>query len=78
MVVDEQVAQAERNAALRAALDGLPERARRLLEMLVDRPECSYDELSATLGIPIGSIGPIRGRSLQRLRANPRLVWAVA
>ena len=78
MVVDEHVAQAERGEALRAALDDLPERARTLLEMLVDKPECSYDELSSALGIPVGSIGPTRGRSLQRLRANRRLVWAVA
>ena len=78
IVVEDQVAQAERGRALRAALDDLPERARTLLEMLVDKPECSYDELSAALDIPVGSIGPTRGRSLQRLRANPRLVWAVA
>ena len=58
--------------------DDLPDRARTLLEMFVDKPDCSYDELSATLGIPVGSIGPTRGRSLQRLRANARLVWAVA
>ena len=59
-------------------LDELPTRARALLEMLVNQPDCSYDEVSAELGIPVGSIGPTRGRSLQRLRTNPRLISVVA
>ena len=77
-MLDDQVAEAERARALRTALDELPTRARALLEMLVNQPDCSYDEVSAELGIPVGSIGPTRGRSLQRLRTNPRLISVVA
>jgi DNA-directed RNA polymerase specialized sigma24 family protein len=32
----------------------------------VDRP--SYTELSAELGMPVGGIGPTRGRCLEKLR----------
>ncbi len=28
----------------------------------------SYEEIAALLGMPIGSIGPTRGRALERLR----------
>jgi RNA polymerase sigma factor (sigma-70 family) len=76
--LDEEVADAERARALRAALNELPARARALLELLVNRPDASYDEVSAELGIPIGSIGPTRARSLERLRTNPRLRSAIA
>lgn len=52
-----------------AAFAQLPERCQRLLSVLmVDEPP-SYEELSAALGMPIGSIGPTRGRCLEKLRA---------
>jgi hypothetical protein len=41
-------------------------------------PWHSYDDLSATLAMPIGSIGPTRVRSLERLRSDPDLVALVA
>ena len=44
------------------------ERARRLAEVLTASPPFSYQEVSATLGIAVGSIGPIRQRCLRRLR----------
>jgi RNA polymerase sigma factor (sigma-70 family) len=53
---------------LRAALDTLPHRWRRLMEMLMSDPPTPYEEISRTLPIPIGSIGPTRKRCLQRLR----------
>jgi hypothetical protein len=34
-------------------------------------PPCSNYEISARLGIPIGSIGPQRARVLERLRQSP-------
>ena len=34
----------------------------------MDNPP-SYEELSAAFGTPIGSIGPTRGRCLEKLRA---------
>ncbi|MEU5955053.1 sigma-70 family RNA polymerase sigma factor [Streptomyces sp. NPDC047525] len=38
-----------------------------LLGLLVAEPPMSYDEVSATLGLARGSIGPIRGRCLKHL-----------
>ena len=49
---------------------GLPERCRALLRVIAfaDRPD--YPELARSLGMPIGSIGPTRGRCLAKLRAS--------
>lgn len=63
-----RLAAEEDAVALRAALDTLPQRWRRLMEMLMSDPPTSYEEISRTLPIPIGSIGPTRKRCLQRLR----------
>ena len=55
----------------RAVLDGLAELApehRRLLVLLHTEPRVSYQEISNTLGIPTGSIGPTRARCLDKLR----------
>jgi RNA polymerase sigma factor (sigma-70 family) len=73
-VIDEEILLAERNAALRAALAELPPRCQRLLGMFFSDPPHSYAEISATLDLPIGSIGPQRGRCLERLRRSPALV----
>ena len=71
--IDEQILIAERNAALRAGFAELPPHAQQLLAMLFRDPPCSYSEISATLGIPIGSIGPQRARCLERLRHSSAL-----
>jgi RNA polymerase sigma factor (sigma-70 family) len=70
-VVEEELLAAERNAALLAALDGLPERCRALLSMLIADPPVAYAEISARLGVPVGSIGPTRARCLDALRRAP-------
>ena len=46
----------------------LPEKRRELLLLLLADPPLSYDEISARLGIPRGSIGPTRARALEQLR----------
>jgi RNA polymerase sigma factor (sigma-70 family) len=66
--VDERLLADERAQAVRAALSTLPSRSQRLLELLMADPPASYIEISAQLGLPIGSIGPTRGRCLERLR----------
>ena len=66
--VDAEILAAELNATLRAAVLDLPPRCQQLLAMLVSDPPHSYAEISATLGIPVGSIGPQRARCLDRLR----------
>ena len=60
---------ADRDRALWRAFACLRPSDQALLEMLlVADPRPSYDEISATLGIPVGSIGPTRARALERLR----------
>lgn len=58
----------ERDRALWSTVARLPDRERRLLGMLVTDPPASYAEISATLQMPVGSIGPTRARVLRRLR----------
>jgi RNA polymerase sigma factor (sigma-70 family) len=65
---DEIARAAERRTAVRAALGTLPPRQRTLLRLLHSEREPSYDTISAELGMPVGSIGPTRGRALERLR----------
>ena len=46
----------------------LPTQWQRLMEMLMADPPISYAEISDQLGLPVGSIGPTRGRCLAKLR----------
>ncbi len=66
--VDEGLLSAERAEAVREAMALLPWRWQKLLEMLMADPPVSYAEISSQLGLPVGSIGPTRGRCLERLR----------
>lgn len=66
--VDERLLADERAQAVRDALSRLPWRWQRLLELLMSDPPASYLEISAQLDLPVGSIGPTRGRCLERLR----------
>jgi len=58
----------ERDDALWAAFMRLNERDRVLLRLVVTEPAPCYEEISAALDMPVGSIGPTRGRALERLR----------
>ena len=64
---------AERRQALREALAELPASRRDLLMLLLADPPLAYAEISARLGIPIGSIGPTRARALEQLRRTQAL-----
>jgi RNA polymerase sigma factor (sigma-70 family) len=66
--VDERLLAAERDQTVRDAMSRLPDRWQRLLEMLMADPPVPYTEISDQLGLPVGSIGPTRGRCLARLR----------
>jgi len=66
--VDEALLAAERAAGVREAMTQLPWRWQRLMQMLMADPPASYAEISDELGLPVGSIGPTRGRCLARLR----------
>jgi len=62
----------ERDTALHRAFSRLPARDQALLRLLTADPSPSYQEIGAALGMPIGSIGPNRVRSLERLRRELR------
>jgi DNA-directed RNA polymerase specialized sigma24 family protein len=58
------------NATLWQHIGELPERCRELLRVIAfaDRPD--YAAIAQSLGMPVGSIGPTRGRCLAKLRAQ--------
>ena len=66
--VDERLLADESAEAVREAMSRLPWRWQRLLELLMADPPASYAEISSQLDLPVGSIGPTRGRCLERLR----------
>ncbi|MFP5379826.1 MAG: RNA polymerase sigma factor [Vicinamibacteria bacterium] len=68
--VDARLLTEERDAALWRAFSTLTARCQALLRMLAADPAPSYDEISAALGMPVGSIGPTRGRCLATLRRS--------
>jgi RNA polymerase sigma factor (sigma-70 family) len=70
---EEQVLAAERHAALREAYSHLPTDCQRLVAMLTADPPVPYAEISATLAMPVGSIGPTRSRCLDRMRRHPAI-----
>jgi RNA polymerase sigma factor (sigma-70 family) len=67
--VDAALLADERARMVREAMAHLPSRWQRLLELLMADPPASYAEISDELGLPVGSIGPTRGRCLARMRA---------
>ena len=64
---------AERHAALRQAFGALDPFSRQLVALLIQDPPVPYTEISARLGIAVGSIGPSRGRCLEKLRRHPAM-----
>jgi len=74
---EQELLMAERHAALREAFSHLPPDCQRLIIMLIADPPVSYAEISATLGIPVGSIGPKRGRCLDKLRRDPAIAAVI-
>ena len=68
-IEDGLVRDAEHEAVRRAFL-AQPEKCRRILSYVaaVDRPD--YDDIAETLGMKRGSIGPTRGRCLDKLRKS--------
>jgi len=66
--IDARLLAAERAEVVRDAVARLPRRWQRLVELLMADPPASYAEISDQLDLPIGSIGPTRGRCLARLR----------
>ena len=76
--VEETVIAAERAEALHRAVERLPRRERSLLKLQLRRPALKYGEIGGALGMPVGSIGPTRERSMARLRRDTKLLKVVA
>ena len=70
---DQELLAAERHAALRAAFTQLPPNGQQLLALLTADPPTPYADISAQLGIPVGSIGPTRSRYLDKMRRHPAI-----
>jgi len=70
---DHRVLALERDSELWEAFSELPAKAQMLLRLLFADPPPSYEEISAATGMPIGSIGPTRGRYLAQLKARMEL-----
>jgi RNA polymerase sigma factor (sigma-70 family) len=68
----------QRDTALWRSFRRLRDSDQTLLRLLIADPAPSYDEISAALEIPVGSIGPTRARALERLRRELRRDGALA
>lgn len=64
------VIELERDTDLWCAFSELPQKAQVLLRLLFADPPPSYEQISLATGMPIGSIGPTRGRYLTQLRTR--------
>jgi RNA polymerase sigma factor (sigma-70 family) len=65
---ESQVVERDRRERLWAVVDSLPDRCRRLLRVVAFENRPDYAGLAVELGMPVGSIGPTRGRCLAKLR----------
>ena len=65
---EEMVFRDDRQRQLWAHVQSLSQRCRELMRVIAfaDRPD--YAQIAASLGMPVGSIGPTRGRCLAKLR----------
>jgi len=61
-----------RAAALWRAVERLPGRCHLLVRLLLLDPPATYEDIGEAMDMPIGSIGPTRGRCLQKLREDLR------
>jgi RNA polymerase sigma factor (sigma-70 family) len=66
--LDDRLIRQEQVAEVRRAMHELPGRTRTMLQLLMQDEPPSYEELASSLQLPVGSIGPTRGRALRKLR----------
>jgi len=66
---EEQVIIDEQRHTLWAAIGKLSPRCQELLRIIAFVPRPDYQAVAAELGMPVGSVGPTRGRCLAKLRA---------
>jgi RNA polymerase sigma factor (sigma-70 family) len=66
---EEQVIMDDQRQVLWTAVSRLSVRCQELLRIVAFAPRPDYAAVAAQLGLPVGSIGPSRGRCLAKLRA---------
>jgi RNA polymerase sigma factor (sigma-70 family) len=66
--IEDSLLSRERDAELYRAVLQLSDRCQQLLRLLSASPPPRYETVSEALGLPVGSIGPTRGRCLEKLR----------
>jgi RNA polymerase sigma factor (sigma-70 family) len=66
--LDAALLREEQARAIRMAAELLSPRCQRLLGVLMSDDDLSYQTIAEQLSMPIGSIGPTRGRCLEHLR----------
>lgn len=77
-LADQGLLEAERHAALREAFEQLPPNGQQLMSLLIADPPLPYADISARLGIPVGSIGPNRSRYLDKMRRHPAIASLIS
>ncbi|MBL8203586.1 MAG: sigma-70 family RNA polymerase sigma factor [Blastocatellia bacterium] len=71
LLLEENIQLLEQQHLLRRAVALLPDKCRTLIEVLFFRESPnSYEEISRQLAMPVASIGPTRGRCLEKLKKN--------
>jgi RNA polymerase sigma factor (sigma-70 family) len=65
---EEQILLDEQQRALWRAVERLSAQCQELLRIVAFIPRPDYQSVSAALGMPVGSIGPTRGRCLEKIR----------
>lgn len=68
--VPEAVIEADEQAVLWSHVERLSERCRHLLRVIAFAERPDYATIADALGMPVGSIGPTRGRCLASLRSS--------
>jgi RNA polymerase sigma factor (sigma-70 family) len=66
---ESEVVRRDGDDRLWGAVERLSERCQALLRIVAFEHRPDYTSIAANLGMPVGSIGPTRGRCLQKLRA---------
>lgn len=69
----ETLVEDERRSVLSRALGTLPARQRNLMTLIASEATPDYKQIGATLGMPVGSIGPTRARCMARLQLHSEL-----
>jgi RNA polymerase sigma factor (sigma-70 family) len=66
---EEQIITDDQRRALWVTIGQLSRRCQELLRIIAFVPRPDYQAVAAELGMPVGSVGPTRGRCLAKLRA---------